>query len=77
MDRIGTKALNEYMDLYDGHQTHAAQAIDISAARLNQILTKERPMSIAVAARIHAVTHGALSMYDLSVDLRKLERGSK
>ncbi len=77
MDRIGNKALKEYMDLYDGHQTHAAQGIDISSARLNQVISKKRPMSIAMAARIHAATNGSISMYDLSIDLRKLERGSK
>ncbi len=77
MDRIGTKAFKTYMDRHDGHQTNAGNALGYSAARINQVISGVRPMSDALAARIHAVTGGEISMFDLSINLRKLERKGK
>lgn len=73
MDSRATKAFKEYLDLHNNHQTQAAQAIGYSSARINQVVSGARPMSDACAARIHAVTDGKVSMFELSSKLRQLQ----
>ena len=73
MDNQGKAALGRYLARYNNHQTAAARDLGYVASRLNQVLTGERPMSEAMAARIHIVTNGEVSMLDLSLSLRSLD----
>ncbi len=72
MDKKGKAALSAFMVKFGNNQTAAADALGYSAPRMHQLFHGDREMSDACAARIHAVSQGQISMYDLSENLRKL-----
>lgn len=76
MDRTAKRALNQFLDIYGGNQCHAAQAIEYTPSRLNQMCRGERDISATCAARIHAVTNGDISMFDLNASLRRLHNAN-
>jgi len=73
MDERAKQALNQFLDIYGNNQTNAAIAVGYTSQRLNQLCTGRREISEAVAARIHALTNGDISMFDLSINLRRLQ----
>ena len=74
MDKKSKKAFKSFMELYGGNQSLAADGLGYTQARLSQVATGVKDISDSMAARIHAVTGGEISMFDLSENLRKLQK---
>ena len=76
MDRIAKKALRQFLEIYGNNQSVASQTVGYTSNCLNQVCRGERDISDAFAARIHAVTNGDISMFDLSISLRRLHNAN-
>ena len=73
MDERAQQAFNQFLDIYGNNQSNAAVAVGYTPQRLNSLCKGRSEISEAVAARIHALTNGDISMFDLSIKLRRLQ----